>query len=89
MEKINHPKVIEEQYEIEFIDDPADVYLSGEWEQASEFIDDYCACAPADMSDTVEWLHKIPIPEAVKFCAEAWGISYRLRKITTIEEYIE
>lgn len=89
MEKIIQQKVIDELYEIEFFYDPSDVYMAGQWLEAIEFIDDYCACAPSDMNDTVEWLHRIPIPEAVKFCAEAWGISYQLRKTTTIEELIE
>lgn len=90
MEKVtNNNAVITESYQVEFIYDPAEVYTPGEYSDAMDFVEDYCDVAPSDMADTVEWLHKIPVPEAVKFCAEAWGIFYRLRKTTTIEEYIE
>lgn len=80
--------VEDEQYEMEFVYDPAYVYLPGEYADPKDFIEDYCSVCPADMADTVQWMRSITIPEAVKFCAEAWGIAYRLRKTTTVEEYL-
>lgn len=89
MEKIiSTPKILDERYEVEFVEDSEGVYSSGEYMDAAGFIDDYCNCCGPEEQDTAAWLTSIPAPEAVKFIAEAWGIGYILHKITTIDEII-
>lgn len=89
MEKITtSPKVLSEHYEVEFVEDPEGVYECGEQVQASSFIDDYCYAATPSIEDVCNWLRRIPVPEAVKFCADAWGIAYRLHEIKTIDTII-
>lgn len=87
-EVTNNPKVVDERYEIEFIYDPDGVYEPGEQPEAESFVKDYIDCCGSEMKDTVAWLYKITIPEAVKFVADAWNIEYKLHKFTTYEEII-
>lgn len=90
MEKIiNVPKILDEHYEVEFVEDPAWVYEPGEQIDATDFIDAYCECNSPELDDVSNWLHSISIPEAVKFVAEAWCISYKLHKITQTDSIIE
>lgn len=74
------------KYEVEIISDSEDVYKPGEQIAASDLIDDYCGVNPIDLDDDSSRLRSIPIPEAIKYIAEAWGIEYKLHKISTTEE---
>lgn len=60
---------------IEILYDSGHVYGRGEIIEIKTLIRDYCECDrdPA----TEEWLYRIPIPDAVKFIADMWGIDYR------------
>lgn len=81
--------ILNELYEIEFIEDPDSVYEPGDYMDASDFIDEYCQCNSSELQDTTKWLKSIQIPEAVAFIAEAWGIAYKLHRIRTIDEIID
>lgn len=83
------PTILNEHYEIEFIEDSGSVYEPGDQMDASDFIGEYCQCNSAEMKDTTDWLKSISIPEAVAFIAEAWGIAYKLHHIRTIDEIID
>lgn len=92
MEKIDY-KVVKTtinkvKYEVEIISDSENVYESGEQMAASDLIDDFCGVSPHDLDDVSSWLRSIPIPEAIKYIAEAWGIEYKLHKISTTEEIV-
>lgn len=84
----NQPVILNEHYEIEFIEDSGSVYVPGDQMDASDFIDEYCQCNSSELQDTTHWLKSVKIPEAVAFIAEAWGISYKLHHIKTIDEII-
>lgn len=89
MEEVNNqPVILNEHYEIEFIEDSGHVYEPGDQMDTSDFIDEYCQCNSSDLQDTTKWLKRIRIPEAVAFIAEAWGISYKLHHIKTIDEIV-
>jgi len=90
MEKIiSTPKILDEHYEVEFAEDPGMVYEPGDQKDAKEFIEDYCECNSPELDDVANRLRSIPIPEAVKFVAEMWAISYKLHQIKTIDQIIE
>lgn len=88
-EIINDTQILDEHYEVEFVEDPACVYGPGEYADATDFIDAYCECNSPELDDVSNWLHSISIPEAVKFVAKAWCISYKLHKITQTDSIIE
>lgn len=51
-----------------------DIYKVGEVIEVVDLIRDYCSgCSDKDM---IDWLWRVPIPTAVKFIADAWGIEY-------------
>ena len=88
-EKIkNQPVILNEHYEIEFIEDSGSVYEPGDQMDAFDFIDEYCQCNSSELQATTNWLKDIQVPEAVAFIAAAWGISYKLHHIKTIDQII-
>lgn len=91
MEKeIKHqPVILNERYEVEFVEDPGMVYEPGEYAEATEFIEAYCECNSPELDDVSEWLRGISVPQAVSFIAEAWGITYKLHHIVTTDKIIE
>lgn len=81
-------KIIRTEYEIEFIEDSDNIYHSGDFMKAQDFIEDYCACNSPEMEDNSQWLRNIPVPDAIAYICEAWGIAYRLHKYTTTEQVV-
>lgn len=61
--------------QIEIIYDPGKVYEEGTVLPVEELIEQYRETLPS--MNVYDWLCRIPIPTAVDFIAEAWGISYR------------
>ena len=82
------PVILNEHYEVEFVEDPGLVYEPGEYAEATEFIEAYCECNSPELDDVSEWLSSIPVPEAVAFIAEAWMITYKLHLIRTTDEVV-
>lgn len=82
------PVILNEHYEVEFVEDPGLVYEPGEYAEATEFIEAYCECNSPELDDVSEWLRSIPVPEAVAFIAEAWMITYQLHFIRTTDEVV-
>lgn len=85
----NQPVILNEHYEIEFIEDSGSVYEPGDQMDAADFIDEYCQCNSSDLQDTTKRLKRTQIPKAVAFIAEARGISYKLHHIKTIDEIVD
>jgi hypothetical protein len=84
----NKTTVLEERYEIEFIEDSGDVYESGDSMDAKDFVNEYIECQSEYLADVCEWLRSIPVPQAVAFVTENWGIKYKLHLITTTDTII-
>lgn len=82
------PVILNEHYEVEFVEDPGLVYETGEYTDATDFIEAYSECNSPELDDVSEWLKRIPVPNAVAFVAEAWGITYKLHLIKTIDEIV-
>lgn len=82
------PVVLNEHYEVEFVEDPGLVYEPGEYAEATEFIEAYCESNSPELDDVSEWLRSIPVPEAVAFIANAWTIVYKLHLIRTTDEIV-
>ena len=82
------PAVLNEHYEVEFIEDSEHIYQPGDQINAIDLIDDYCNCDPPGMKDVSDWLYRIPVPRAIAFIAEAWGIGYKLHLIRTTDEIV-
>lgn len=82
------PVILNEHYEVEFVEDPGLVYEAGQFTDATDFIKAYCECNSPELDDVSEWLRSIPISEAVAFIAEAWMITYKLHLIRTTDEII-
>ena len=60
---------------IEIISDYGNVYKKGERILAMDLISSYLDCS-TDKSFN-DYLTRIPIPDAVSFIADAWGIEYK------------
>ena len=60
---------------IRIISDRGDVYEVGSTVSEMDFIQSYCDTSSDE--DTKDWLQSIPIPCAVGFIADAWGIEYK------------
>lgn len=90
MEKVNsqHPVILDEHYEIEFIEDSGHVYEAGEQMDATDFIEDFCRSNSSEFSAHADWLRDKSVPWAVAYIAEMWSIKYKLHRIKTIDEII-
>ena len=62
--------------QIEIIYDSGKVYEEGHILSVEELFKQWCESMPRRESDW-DWLNRIPIPSAVKFIADAWGIRYK------------
>lgn len=60
---------------IKIISDDGNVYKKDEVVDVSDLIRSYCDCT--NDNDLKDWLWKIPIPDAVDFITNAWGIEYK------------
>lgn len=59
---------------IKIISDDGNVYKKDEVVDVSDLILSYCDCT--NDKSLKDWLWRVPIPTAVKFIADAWGIEY-------------
>lgn len=60
---------------IRILSDAGDVYAVGSIIGVDELIKDYEETT--DDKSLCGWLYGVPIPTAVKFIADAWGIEYK------------
>lgn len=60
---------------IKILSDRDGVYEIGSIVNVMDFIQSYIDCCTDN--STTEWITVIPIPSAVNFIAEAWGIDYK------------
>ena len=60
--------------EIRIIRDSGNVYQNGEIVSVADFIQSWTDCT--DDQGTIDFVWRIPIPSAVDFIADAWGIEY-------------
>ena len=54
--------------------DNGNVYEIGSIVNIMDFIDSFCGCTNDE--SLVAYIYRIPIPSAVDFIADAWGIDY-------------
>lgn len=59
---------------IKIIRDNGNVYEAGLIISVGKLMEDYCECT--DDQGLIDFLWRIPIPSAIAFIAEAWGIEY-------------
>lgn len=59
---------------IKILRDTGNVYEEGKIISVGQLIDDYSECT--DDQGLIDYLWRIPIPSAIAFIAEAWGIEY-------------
>ena len=60
---------------IKILSDRDGVYEVGSIVGIMDFINSYLDCCTDD--SLKGWIERIPMPDAVKFIAEAWGIDYK------------
>lgn len=59
---------------IKILSDNGNVYEEGQIISVGQLIDDYSNCT--NDKGLIDYLWRIPIPSAIAFIAEAWGIEY-------------
>lgn len=59
---------------VRIISDSGNVYKPNQIVSVKRLIEDYIDCC--DDSSTTDWIVSIPIPDAVKFIADAWCLEY-------------
>jgi len=59
---------------VRILNDNGGVYEQGSIVDVGQLITDYCDCT--DDQGIIDYLWRIPIPSAIDFIAEAWGIEY-------------
>ena len=60
---------------VEIISDSGYVYEAGHVITANRLISNYLDCC--DDESLKDWIVRIPIADAIKFIADAWGIEYK------------
>lgn len=59
---------------IKITHDDNNVYAIGQVMEIKKLIEDFCDCSNDESLN--DWLYAIPIPSAMKFIADAWGLDY-------------